>query len=771
MAADKPRGARSAAAIWSGPAMSPAGPLLGALRQALGALDIRAAALAEINARRLFLWLPVCLGVGIILCFVADGTPSPWPALAVASVCLLGAWRLRDRIAAFACLIAAAFVLLGFAAAAWRTGAVAAPILDRPVFARFSAFVETVDAGPEGGRAVLTVTAMETAFLVTKPNRVRVTFKGAAPRAGDHVVGQARLVPPPQPAFPGGYDFARDAYFLGLGAVGRWTGPFALAPATAAMPRRVRLSAVIDNARTDMTNRIAAIIGGQAGALSAALVTGKRGLISESVNDDMRAAGIYHIVSISGLHMVLAAGVFFWLARAVLALLPGVAERRPVKKWAAATAMIGATAYCVFSGNEVATERSLIMTLTMLGAILFDRPALSMRNLAISALIVLLRQPETMLGPSFQMSFAAVAGMIAANEWWQGRRTTRREPSAWGGILVRRLSIAAAASIATTLIASIATAPFAAYHFQRLNPYGLIGNALAIPFVSFVVMPAAVAGTLLMPFGLDGPIWSLMGLGSAKVVEVARYVAEFQGSVRGIRAFPVSALVLMSVGSVVIALVRAPIRIVGLLPLAIGLALAARPAPPELMVDREGRAAVFRAGDGGLAFLGRSASRFTLDRWLAADGDLRKASDPSLRASSRCDRLGCTGRMRDGSSVALVLEAEAFEEDCARARLVITPLLAPDFCRASAEVFDQPRLASSASIALHWNGERFAVVPARPPDRWKPWFGRPNTTALPSPGGTASPPARMSPNASRPEQSPPAEPPETQDDGADLLTP
>ncbi len=197
--------------------------------------------------------------------------------------------------------------------------------------------------------------------------------------------------------------------------------------------------------------------------------------------------------------MVLAAGVFFWLARAILALVPGVAERHPVKKWAAALAMLGATAYCVFSGSEVATERSLIMTLVLLGAVLFDRPALSMRNLAIAAIIVLAREPETMAGPSFQMSFAAVAAMIAAHEWWASRPREPSEPAGWGGILLRKLGIAVAGSLLTTLIASAATAPFAAYHFQRINPYGLIGNALAIPFVSLIVMPSAVAGTLLMP--------------------------------------------------------------------------------------------------------------------------------------------------------------------------------------------------------------------------------------------------------------------------------
>jgi competence protein ComEC len=688
--------------------------------------DIRAAALAETDARRLFLWLPVAMGIGIALHFAADATPSPWLAAMLATGFGYAAIRMRDRLAWSAAVVALAFVALGFAAAAWRVRSVAAPILDRPAFARVTGFVETVDAGPAGGRMVIRLTSLTAAVQVTQPERIRVTLRGVPPpRAGDHISGQARLMPPPQPAFPGGYDFARDAYFLGLGAVGRWMGPVAISAPPAPPPLDLRWTAAVDNARTDLTNRIARLIGGQAGALSAALVTGKRGLIEEAVNDHMRAAGIYHIVSISGLHMVLAAGVFFWLARALLALLPGVAETQPIKKWAALIAMAGATAYCVFSGSEVATERSLVMTLTMLGAILADRPALSMRNLAISALIVLLREPETMLGPSFQMSFAAVAGMIAANDWWLSRRAARAEPTGWGGIALRKLWIAVAASLATTLIASIATAPFAAYHFQRLNPYGLIGNALAVPFVSLVVMPAAVAGTLLLPFGLDGPVWQLMGQGSERVLQVARYVAEFQGSVRGSRAFGSGALMLMAMGFVVTVIIRAPIRLIGLAPFLAGVWLAAAPTPIAIFVDREGRHAMVRGDDGRFVLVGRSVNRFTTERWLQADGDLRRATDSTLRLGSRCDRLGCAMRLPDGGALAVTLDIEAFEEDCRLAKLVVTPLIAPAFCKATTRVIDRDTLAASASLALYRAGEGYRVVPARPDDRWKPWFGRP----------------------------------------------
>src|SRR5918993_48017 len=188
------------------------------------------------------------------------------------------------------------------------------------------------------------------------------------------------------------------------------------------------------------------------------------------------------MVSISGLHMVLAAGTFFWLVRAILALVPSIALLWPVKKIAAVVAIVGATTYCIFSGSDVATERSLIMTLVMFGAVLADRPALSIRNLSIAALIVLAREPEALLGPSFQMSFGAVAAMMALVPLMQ-RKPTEGIPAT---ILERGLRWSGRAMlglVTTTLVASIATAPFAAYHFQSLNPYGLIGNALALPLV------------------------------------------------------------------------------------------------------------------------------------------------------------------------------------------------------------------------------------------------------------------------------------------------
>lgn len=728
--------------------------------------DLRSAIAFELDrqrdARRFFLWLPVLFGAGILLFFAADGVPGAGLPLALSAVLGICALVGRAKAGLFLLLTAAATLLAGFGAAALRTADVAAPVLARPAIGKVSGFVERIDHGPAGGRLVLRVTALEARGIDLPPRSIRLTLRSVTDvAAGDHVSVTAWLMPPPQPALPGGYDFAGDAYFKRIGAVGRASGPVRLSPAPTAPELGLRLAAAVDNARNDLTARIIRLIGGQAGALSAAMITGKRGFIDETRNGELRAAGIYHIVSISGLHMVLAAGVFFWMTRAALALVPGLALMRPIKKIAALVAMAGATAYCVFSGSEVATERSLITTLVLLAAILFDRPALSMRNLAISALIVLAREPEALLGPSFQMSFAAVAALIAGHEVLTARkRSVVARPTGWPDRALRLLWLAVVGSLATTLIATFATSPYSAFHFHRLNPYGLIGNALAIPFVSLIVMPAAVIGVLLLPFGLDAPVWWAMGAGSAAVLDVAARVASIEGSSRAITMFPVGTLLLFTAGLLWLTLWTGWSRIAGLVPIVAAFVSAGHGERPVLIVDRQAAAAAFRGADGRLVFLGRRIAPFTAGQWLAADGDSRAPSDRSLYAAQRCDSLGCVGRLPDGRAVALVFAESAFPEDCRRAAIVITALRAPSGCAAGGLLVDRTTLASTGALAVYDRTSGWQIEPARPAYARKPWHGA-ASPPVPSPVVAPAP----TPPATTTEVRP------ARPDGADLTPP
>jgi competence protein ComEC len=728
--------AQGVALPWRLPGASPAGLDLAGLPARLAGF-FRNAVAAESERRRLFLWLPVMMGVGILLYFGADTEPALWAPLAGFALAGGAAVVLRERRALFCALICLATIFAGFAAACWRTTTIATPILERPRIGQLTGYVEQIEARDGGGaRLVILVTSIAGLTAEQRPTRVRINVRAGSAAPGDHIAAAARLLPPPGPARPGGYDFGRDAFFKGIGAVGSISGKIALSPPPPGPPPDgLRLRSAIDQARNALTERIASVGGGQGGAMAAALVTGKRGLITEASNADLRAAGIYHIVSISGLHMVLAAGTIFWLVRALLALSQTAALRWPVKKIAAIAAIFGAFAYCVFSGSDVATVRSFIMTAIMLGAILVDRPALSMRNLALAAIVVLLREPEALLGPSFQMSFGAVAALIAFAERWE-ERDRQAPPSAWPWPL-RPLWLAATGIIVTTLVATAATAPFGAYHFQTFNPFGLLGNALALPFVSLIVMPAAVFGVLAYPFGLDWPAWAAMGLASDLVLRLAHWVATIDHSTLVIPAFGIPALICFSLALLWGALWTTKLRLLAILPLAAGVAVAAKPERPEILIERDGSGVAVRGLDGRLVIAG-NPSPFTVQQWLNADGDNRPPTDPSLRQGAACDVQGCVVRSASGRNIAYAKERVAVIEDCRRADLVVTPI--PWTAPCAARLVDRQALMRDGATSLIAGTTGWRSLEAERQGIDRPWLRKKPVAPAPAPA-TPNPPA------------------------------
>jgi competence protein ComEC len=708
---------------------------------------VRAAA-TEAERRRLFLWLPVMMGIGILLYFTADREPALWAPLT--GFCLFAALAvgLMRRPLAFRLCLAVAAIFAGFASATWRTASVATPIIDRMRIGQVSGFVESVESRDSGARLVLLVTSIAGVEPARQPRRVRVNIREGSVTPGDHISANARLLPPPGPARPGGYDFGRDSFFRGIGAVGSIPGKISVSAAPVPSPPGLALAASVDRARNALTRRIAEIGGGQAGAMAAALVTGKRGLISDATNTDLRAAGIYHIVSISGLHMVLAAGTIFGIIRAILALSQTLALRWPIKKIAAGGAMVGAIAYCVFSGADVATVRSLIMTLVMLGAILVDRAALSMRNLALAAMIVLLREPEALLGPSFQMSFGAVAALIAFAERWEGRN--RAAPPSVLPWPLRSIWFASLGIMVTTLLATAATAPFGAYHFQTFNPFGLLGNALALPFVSLIVMPAAVLGVLAYPFGLDWPAWAAMGLASQLVLKLAHWVATIDHSTLVIPAFGQAALICFALSLLWATLWSTKLRLLAIVPLFAGVAVAAKPERPDVMIERDGAGIAVRGAEGRLILAGRPSS-FVIQQWLNADGDNRQPTDASLRVGATCDALGCVIRTKSGRNVAYVRERIGIIEDCGRADLVVTPI--PWTAACTARLVDRVKLGRDGATSLIATVGGWRVLQSDQPEIERPWTRR---------SASAAPRSTPQPQAPRPDSSEAADGAETE---------
>lgn len=702
---------------------------------------LEARLIEEAEAGRPALWLPVAFGVGAAVYFAAAREPELWAAILAFALSAGLAVAARRRFLALGLALGLAAACGGFLAAKLATVRAEAPQLARPMRAEMVGRVELVEPRSAGRRRVtLAVERFGALDDEALPRRVRVTLGGKpALTAGDRISLDAYWRPPEGPVRPGGYDFARVAFYQGLGATA--FGPRNVTnhgPAEEAQGPR----AALERLRERLTTRISGAIGGPEGAVAAALVTGVQGPIPQKTEDELRAAGLSHILSISGLHMALIAGTLFWLARAALALVPGVALAWPVKQIAAALALAGATFYLALSGAEVATQRSYVMIAIAFAAILAGRPALAPRNFAIAALAVLALTPEALLGPSFQMSFAAVAALVA---WFELRRDRPATPPASQTRLARFgrwIAAGAAIAVMTTLVAGLATAPFAAYHFHRVTPYSLAGNALAGPLLSLIVMPSVVGGLMFAPLGLDGLWWGLMGLGLKGVLAIASAVAAWPGAERAVPAFGEVALVLFGFGLAWLCLWRTALRLAGVPMLGLALLLAMTPSRPDLVIDASGRMFAARGPDGALALAGVRPSDFAARVWIAADGvmptgqggaaessraapsDASRGAGASTAPAVRCDAYGCVAPLKGGGVAALVLDRRAFDEDCRAAALVVTRLVAPEACARTAAVIDRDVLSATGALELTREGDAFRAVAARNPSGARPWERR-----------------------------------------------
>lgn len=722
-----------AGGIWTGGPTKAHGEWLGGVWDAF-ARDFA----IEVERRRLSLWAPVAMIAGVVAFFSADGDPSLTASLILFAISVGAAFLLKRRGAGFVLAVLVACVALGFLAAGVQAWRVAAPVLDREMWGDVVGVVERVE--PRGRSTRLLIRAESLGRLAPEavPQRVRISVRGAAAvRAGQRISIGGLWRPPPSASRPGGYDFARMAYFEGLGAVGANARDLrVLDPPEAGYGER--FLAAVDGLRNRLTARITVLVPGDSGAIAAALVTGQRGDISNAANDALRIAGLYHVISISGLHMALFGGTLFVAVRFLLALVPGLALGYPIKKWAAAVAIIGAGGYLILSGGQIAAQRSFLMLALVLVAVLLDRQAITMRNLAVAAIVTLLVIPDAALGPSFQMSFAAVLLIVAWYEARRFRRSEQREDGRWsagyfgtyfGGIT------------ATTIAATFATAPVAAYHFQRIALHSLPSNLIALPVVGVVVMPMALIGFLLYPLGLDAPAWIVMGWGISIMLAVAYWIASWPFATIDVPAFGAAAVMLLAFGLCWLGIWTTRLRWLAVLPLAAGVVLALMPGePPFVYADPAGRAAAVRGEDGSLQILGGRFANFAAQNWLTADGDGRNPRDEALTSNVDCDSHGCTAPIKGGGHLALNWSYAALAEDCRRAAVVITRLIAPPACRETAFVIDGRDLAQGGAVALYRDGDDIRPDRARRADRpWSRTKAPPDGPAFPS--ASADPPA------------------------------
>ena len=586
----------------------------------------------------------MALGGGCALYFALREEPPLWTGL-LGVAAGLGLWLALRRLAGARWLAIgaalAAFFAAGLLLAELRARAVAAPVIwERASFEVSGWVVDVASPGSGGGRLVIAPFDIPGMAPAATPRRVRVTVgPDALVGPGQAVRLRAVLGPPPDPASPGAYDFARDSFFQGIGAVG-----FSLSdPQVVSGPRPpllLRAGMAVNAARWRLSRRIVAALGPGEGGVAAAMTTGHEAWLDPDDVQAMRDAGISHVLSISGVHMAIVGGFVFFLARALVALWPWAALRAPGKKLAAGAGLAATAVYLVVSGAPPPAVRSAVTLSVAFLAVLADRRAISLHALALAALLVLVLQPEAVVQPGFQMSFAATAALVALAELW--RRPPKEINAPWWARLWQTAGAWLALAVAASLAAGLATTPFAVQHFNRVSLYGLPANLMMEPLSSFVIMPALAAGALLEGISPGAGAWllQLAGWGVGALLALARAVALWPRAVWIVPSAPDVALPLAFLGLLFICLWKGRLRWLGL-PFALAVTLWPRPPAPDAWIAADGGAAAVRDGRQAV-FLRPDAKQFAADLWARRRG-LAEPADPEAARDERydCNRREC----------------------------------------------------------------------------------------------------------------------------------
>ncbi|MEO1139245.1 MAG: ComEC/Rec2 family competence protein [Pseudomonadota bacterium] len=557
----------------------------------------------------LFPWVPVALACGIGLYFSLKSEPQPWVYAGLVAGAIAMVWgtqRLGFAIAPFGWALA--LLALGTCLAAVRAHTMADPVLGWRYYGPVEGRVVGMDrSGSDALRLTLDRVVLRNISPARTPGRVRVSLHNGpgseAPRPGDTIILTAHLSPPGGPVEPGGFDFQRHAWFKGLGAVGYTRTPvLRLAP-----PERGQW---LFKARMALSARVQSILPGESGAFAAAIMTGDRSGIGQETLRALRVSNLAHLLAISGLHMGLLAGFVFGSLRVGFALVPRIGLRVTAKKISAVGALIAAAGYLALSGGNVATERAFVMVAVMLLAVLADRRALSLRAVAMAACIILTLRPEALLGPGFQMSFAATTALVAV---FNGLRDVE---IGLGPRWLRPIG----AVVLSSFVAGLATAPIAAAHFNQIAHYGLVANLLSVPLMGIMVMPMAVLAALLLPFGLDWVALRIMQFGLDWILGVSHWISGLDGA-RGTVMTPGPAVLpLIALGALLVILWQGRARIAGIIPMIVGVwlwSVADRPA--VLIADTGGLVGIMT--DQGRALSKPRGSSFVASNWLENDGD------------------------------------------------------------------------------------------------------------------------------------------------------
>lgn len=641
----------------------------------------KVATFASDNNDRVILWIPVALGIGISCYFALPFEPP----LVFGGLCLLffvvAAYFANNKYFYPRAFLMCLFIALGFFVSQVQAHVAKAPVIEKEIKANIVGRVITSSASMDKGqRVVLDNLEIEGLDKAETPEtiRIRLTKKSNKVHDGQVISFFGVVMPPFDPARPDGFQFSRFAWFKQLGGVG-----FAMSKWKEKKLSHQVQNSVFDNfkiwigkIRSNMTGKIMQVLPDEKGAIAATLITGERSAVPKVIINAYRDSGLAHLLSISGLHMSMVAGLVFIGVRFLIVLcFDNFALRHDIKKLAAIIAMAVCFGYLLLSGFRVPTQRAFIMISIVFAAVLMDRQAISIRLVACAATFVLLINPESLLTPGFHMSFAAVLALVSAYEegagkmhmWMRGSRDLHGY--SWHRILIAYLG----GVVITDFIASSATTPFAIYHFNRFAAYTMIGNLLAAPVVGLCIMPFAIISVILMPFGLGKIGLIPMGYGIDIVNDVTLTVSSWDGASVMVPAMPVWGILFIASGFLWLCLIKGKIRLIGLVAAFVGLISPYVIQKPDILIDDKTSLFAVRDETGELVLSSTSKNKFFAKRWLEKEAvedykslkNWEKGWIYNDNNVMRCDYWGCS-YIAKGYKIAFLNNADAVKEDCLR---------------------------------------------------------------------------------------------------------
>lgn len=704
---------------------------------------VLAGALAE-QQGRVLLWTPVAFGLGAAAYLGLKAEPPLWLACALAAV-FAGAgflaWRFSHRRWVIAAAGLTAVTAGGFLIAKLHSDRVAAPIasMGLGVVSVDGWVVDIATPSERGERLLIAPVRIASLAPDDTPRRIRIVMAApggpeSAPSPGTPIRIETLLDPPPGPASPGAYDFARDAWFEGIGGVG-----LAMRQPTIislpAPPWRLRLELAVNAMRWSVARKlagdIAAVMGpndGGAAGLAVAVTTSHQDWLEASHRDDLRASGLAHMLAIAGLHTAALSGFAFFAFRWAIAAWPWLALRVSGKKLAAAAALVVVAGYLILSGAHPPARRAAITASVAFFAILVDRRAVSLHSLAVAALIILLIEPEVVVQPGFEMSFCATASLVALAEIW--RRGARPVGLAWPLAGLQNLRDWALALLMVSFVAGAATGPFAIQHFNRVANYGVFANLTADFVASAVMMPALALSLLCQVVGLSGavaaPVLLIAGWAARTIIALGHIFAVAPGASMTMPSAPEIALAISYLGIVFACLWRGPLRWIGV-PMAAAVALWPRPAAPVAWIASDGKdAAVVIAGEE--VALKPGQRQYATQLWAQRRG-FTLPIDPAgaQKVSFDCDRNGCApiGATRPAIGAWWTKRkpsAERFDALCDRADIVILRTTAPPPAACSgAVVLTRAAFAAGGSAEVFAARQGWRIAWSQPVRGARPW--------------------------------------------------